>query len=276
MRQPAVTRESIERLTRLSARPQAIARVSTLLANSATSAATIAHEIGKDEVLSAKVLRVVNSGFCGFRTTIGDLAQALVLLGRDAMQMLVMTAAVLDLTDSTRPFVAGLWRHSVGTGAAAQLLARRVGIPRVEEVAVAGLLHDIGKLIIFQTCPAGHEAVEQIVAGRGCLRIEAEREALGVTHADVGGWLLQRWSLPPRLVVPVICHNDFQNAREFRDRTAVVHLADIVCRAKGIGDAGDSGVPVIDPEAWSVLGLSLDDLEEIAATVDTDVTVEAA
>jgi len=103
------------------------------------------------------------------------------------------------------------------------------------------------------------------VAERNCLQIEAEAEVLGVSHAEVGMWLLKKWSLPPNMIYPIAYHHAFHPRRDFADRTAVVHLADILCRAKGIGYPGDRRLPRLDPEAWQLLGLDLADVEEVCS-----------
>ena len=129
---------------------------------------------------------------------------------------------------------------------------------------MAGLLHDIGKVVITQVSPDEAAAIDERVEETGGLRIDAEREILGVTHSEVGGWLAEKWSLPDRLTCPVIFHNDFDPEQRFADRTAAVHVVDIACRARGFGFPGDLRVPVIDRRAWNLLGLSMSD---VAATL---------
>ena len=85
-------------------------------------------------------------------------------------------------------------------------------------------------------------------------------------------WLLKKWSLPAKLVYPVAYHNNFHPVRDYADRTAVVHLADVVVRAKGIGNGGDRHVPVIHAEAWKMLDLTMDDLAQISRALDAELT----
>ena len=259
-------RRQVNGLTNLATLPDSVRKVGSMIESGTGSAADFADEIGKDQVLSAKVLRLVNSGFCGFRSPVNTMSHAIVLLGIDSLRMLLYGTTVLDLADSAQ--MHGLWRHSLGTARAAGVLAERLELPKHEELAVAGLLHDIGKIVIAQVAPEKAKLIGERVDRTGGLQIDAEREVLGVTHLEVGGWLAERWSLPPRLTAPVIFHNDFDPEREFADRIAVVHIADIVCRARGYGAAGDDRVPTIDRKAWTLLGVSMTDVAAMLVEID--------
>jgi putative nucleotidyltransferase with HDIG domain len=182
-----------------------------------------------------------------------------------------MTASVLDIVDAMNQYMTGLWEHSLGTARAANALAERMQAQNPEEYALAGLLHDMGKVVIAQTFPAEHARIRARVAERNCLQIEAELETLGVTHPEVGMWLLKKWALPTKIVYPIAYHSNFHPRRDFADRTAVVHVADIVCRAKGIGYPGDNRIPQVNAEAWSMLRLKTSDLEAVCDQVEQEI-----
>ncbi len=267
----AAIRAKVEAITTVLTIPAVVSRITAMISTGTVSAAEIAEEIGKDQVLAARVLRLVNSAFYGFRQPITTISHAMVLLGLDVVKTLVMTASVLDIVDAMNQHMAGLWEHSLGTARAANALAERLAMDDPEECALGGLLHDMGKVVIAQTFPAEHARIRQMVAERGCLQIDAEMAVLGVTHADVGMWLLKKWSLPAKIVYPIAYHSNFHPRRDFADRTAIVHLADIICRAKGIGYPGDDRIPRLNPEAWGLLQLSMGDVEEVCAQLDREV-----
>lgn len=267
----AAIRAKVEAITTVLTIPAVVGRITAMISTGTVSAAEIAEEIGKDQVLAARVLRLVNSAFYGFRQPITTISHAMVLLGLDVVKTLVMTASVLDIVDAMNQHMAGLWEHSLGTARAANALAERLAMDDPEECALGGLLHDMGKVVIAQTFPAEHARIRQIVAERGCLQIDAEVDVLGVTHADVGMWLLKKWALPSKIVYPIAYHSNFHPRRDFADRTAIVHLADILCRAKGIGYPGDDRIPRLNPEAWGLLRLSMSDVEEVCAQLDREV-----
>ena len=262
----AYLRARVGKLSDLATMPQSVTAVAAMLDRSSASTAAIADEISRDQVISLKVFRLVNSGFCGFRTPISSIHHATVLLGIAALRMLLFSTALLTL--AARRSMMGFWKHSIGTARAAGLLAERVGLSKPEELAVAGLVHDVGKVVIDQVVPAKSAEIRRHVAASGGLQIDAERAVLGVTHAEIGGWLVERWRLPARLADPIVFHNDFDPAREHAERTAVVHLADIACRARGYGDPGDASIPTLDPRVWELLGLSVSDLAPIFIALD--------
>ena len=259
-------RTRVDKLTRLATMPHTVTRVASMIDSGSASTAQIASELAKDQVITMQVLKLVNSGFCGFRMPVTSISHATVLIGLDALRMLLFGTTLLTLEATRR--MRGFWAHSLGTARAAGVLAERAGLPKAEEIAVAGLLHDIGKVVIAQVAPAEAAAIDRVVEQKRVLRVDAEREVLGLTHQEVGGWLAAKWALPDRLTHPVVFHNDFDPDQSFADRTAVVHIADIVCRARGVGFPGDDRIPKIDGRAWDLLGLSMSDVASTLVELD--------
>jgi putative nucleotidyltransferase with HDIG domain len=261
-------RARVEGTTNISTIPDVVTKLRRMMDSPQVSAATVGDEISKDQVLAAKVLRLVNSGFYGFRTPITTITQAMVLLGFDVVKTLVLSASVLDILELMNKYLSGLWEHSLATARVSTMLAERLKLPNPEEVAVSGLLHDLGKVVIAQRFPAEHMQIRAIVSARNCLQIEAEREVMSATHPEIGMWLLKRWGLPSKLVYPIAYHALFHPGREFAARTAVIHLADIMCRARGYGYAGDNRVPAINREAWDLVKITMADVRDVYAQLD--------
>jgi putative nucleotidyltransferase with HDIG domain len=273
---PDVLRTKVERLVNIPAAPASIDRLSGILSSRSMSAIEVGEAIGEDQVLTAKALKIANSGFYGYRGSITTLTQATVVLGFNVVKTLVLTASALDVIDMMKTALDGLWEHSLATARASALLADRIGCMNPEEVAVAGLLHDLGKVVIAHVCPAEYAAIREMVTSGGALVHEAEHEILGVGHPEVATWLVRKWSLPSRLVYPITYHHAFHPSREFADCTAVVHVADVIARAKAIGNPGDRRLPAIDRGAWAVLGIDMDDVEDICLQLDVEFSEEAA
>src|SRR5512140_2374927 len=127
-------RAKVEAMTNIATIPDVLAKLRRVLDNPSMSAATVGDEISKDQVLAAKVLRLVNSGFYGFRTPITAITQAMVLLGFDVIKTLVLTAAVLDILELMKRYLSGLWEHSVATARVANAVAERLKLPNPEEI----------------------------------------------------------------------------------------------------------------------------------------------
>lgn len=268
----AAIRARVEGLTKVVTIPAGVDRIIAKINSGGATAAEIAADLGEDPVLAVKVLKLVNSGFYGFRHPITTITHALVMLGLDVVKNLVLTASVVDVVDAMNRMMAGLWLHSIGTARAASAIAECLDMPNPEEHALAGLLHDVGKVVIAQVFPADYGKITALVAERGCLQLDAEHEVLGVTHAEVGFWLLRKWSLPDTLVYPIAYHHSFHPRRDHADRTAIVHVADILCRALAIGYPGDRRIPPPHPEALALLDLSMPAIESICRQLDTDLS----
>lgn len=264
----AQVRARVEGTSNIATIPDIVAKLRRTMDSPSASAVAVGEEISKDQVLAAKVLRLVNSGFYGFRTPITTITQAMVLLGFDVVKTLVLSASVLDILELMNKYLSGLWEHSLATARVAHVLGERMGLPNPEEIAVAGLLHDLGKVIIAQRFPNENKEIREAVETRDCLQLEAEREILGVTHPEIGMWLLKKWGLPGKLVYPIAYHHAFHRSRDFADRTAIIHVADIVCRARGFGYAGDARLPILNREAWEFLKISMADVAAIYEQLD--------
>ena len=254
-------RRLVQKVTSLPTLPGIVTRITAMLDNPNTTAGEVGKEIAKDQVLSAKVLKLVNSGFYGFSQPISTIPHAMVLLGFNVVKTLVLSTSVLDMMSQS---FEGLWLHSLTCARTCGIIARYLDMDEPEEISVTGLLHDLGKVVLEAHMKEEFDRVVEIVENRNNLFYEAEKVVLdGVTHAYIGGWLLERWQLPSQLVEPIMHHHTFHPSRIHAAKTAVVHLADILIRAEGFGSGGDRRIPVLSWDAMDVLNLSTDDLQEI-------------
>ena len=132
------------------------------------------------------------------------------------------------------------------------------------DLLLAGVfLHDLGKVILRQTMEREFRRIANYVDRADMLFYQAEEKVLGVNHGEMGGWLLEKWALPPNLVEPIVDHHDFRPNRDYAEDTAILHLADILCRAQAFGSGGDRKIPRLAPSALETLKLTIDDVCEI-------------
>jgi putative nucleotidyltransferase with HDIG domain len=256
----------VEAMKSLPTLPGIFDKISRLMENSETAAEDIAKVISSDQALSAKILRVVNSAFYGFPGRISNVTHALIILGFDVVKGLILSTSVFDMM-LARGFD-GLWKHSLGCAMAAGVIARKIKDPNPEEVSVAGLLHDIGKVIIRIELPEESDLIDTVAAEKQILTYEAEEEILGFNHATVGKWVCQKWNLPNKLADPITYHDNPDLARLARKPTAIIHVANILVRGIGFGFPGDNMVPRIEPKAWESLNISDSLLVEIIGEMD--------
>jgi len=259
-------RNRIQRLKSLPTLPGIFEKITGLMESSDTAAEDVANLISCDQALSARVLRVVNSALYGFPGRISNVTHALIILGFDVVKGLVLSTSVFDMM-LARGFY-GLWEHSLGCATTAGVIARKTNTANPEEVSVAGLLHDIGKVIIRIELPEEASRIDELIGTRELSVYEAEEEVLGFNHATVGKWLSQKWNLPDKLSDPVTYHHSPALSRFAPRSTAIVHVADSIVRAMGFGCAGDNLVTQIDSNAWEMLEISDPILEEIIMEVD--------
>ncbi|MFP4528838.1 MAG: HDOD domain-containing protein [Candidatus Kapaibacterium sp.] len=196
-----VTRK-LESLSELPAIPHVISRVLDILDNPDTSAGQIARLIEQDQTLTARVLRVANSPFYGFSRRISTIDLAVVVMGTNAIKEIVMSLIIQRFfanigrgTFDVRDF----WKYSVFCGAAARLLARKMGYRLAGEAFVAGLMHDIGYLIMIEYFSNKFKKIRELQNSQSLSLCQAETEILGGTHAEIGAWLSEKWNLPAHL-----------------------------------------------------------------------------
>jgi HD-like signal output (HDOD) protein len=243
----------VERLGQLPTLPFVVERIIAMADRPDTSAEDLGRLIEKDQVLAAKVLRLANSPFYGFPARIASVSHAVVVLGLNVVKGLTLGATIFDLMKDAG--MDHLWRHSLGTAMTAHILAQHAGQRNTEEVFVAGLLHDLGKVVLFAKMPDLAKAVVGEARARDLSMQEAEQEVLGLTHADIAGWLAESWHLPIVLKEPMMFHHHPALARVAPKQTAIVHVADVLVKAMGCGSSGDELVPALSPDAWAAVGL---------------------
>lgn len=261
----AELRKLIKESKSLPTLPGIITKLSALEANPKSTSQEIARLIASDQILSAKVLRLVNSPFYGFSRRVSTVSNALILLGISVIKSLIMSTSIFEMMEKT---LLGLWEHSLATAVAANLVATRLELSDKEEISTAALLHDIGKVVIKVQMKDDYEKLLATAGERQLFSFEAEQELLGVNHAEVGRWLAESWFLPEKLIEPIACHHDLEKSVQFRNRTAVVHFADILVRARGFGAGVNELAPRLHPLVVSELRLDSLDLSSLLAELD--------
>ncbi|NTV96834.1 MAG: HDOD domain-containing protein [Thiobacillus sp.] len=199
----------MDNIHRLPSLPAVVNELILALSNEGLSVDQLAHGIEKDQALSARALRVANSPFYGMRKPVASIHDAIVVLGFRAVGSLVTTAALTEFFKT--PALAWFdqstfWRHSLGCGVCCRKLAGPAGL-EPEIGFTAGLLHDIGRLLLVVTCTREYEATVAWRDRHDALLLEAEREVLGIDHAEAGAALAQHWHFAPEIQAAVAAHH---------------------------------------------------------------------
>jgi putative nucleotidyltransferase with HDIG domain len=216
----------------------------------------LAKKIGQDQALVAKLLRVANSSFYGMQGKVASVQDALVVLGFRNMRTLVLAAALtgsLPKSQSAWFDEQLFWKHSLGVALAAKAFAGNVGI-NPDHAFTAGLLHDIGRLVLVTCFPEEYRVVVEATAGSDEFAVVVEASKLGVDHAAVGACLAERWKFVPTVSDAVRYHHQ-QSRPEAPLLVALVHVADVTAHALNLSGEADALVPPPDGVAWNRLGL---------------------
>jgi len=245
--------------------PGLIAKLGAIAENNKASAQEVARVVSMDPVLSAKVLRLVNSAFYGFSRRVSTVSNAIILLGVNVVKSLTISSSIFEIMEQN---IVGLWEHSMGVAVAANIIARELKLPEPEETSTVALLHDIGKVAIKIRLEDDYSRLTSLIKEKELSMAAAERELLGTDHAEIGERMARTWLLPEKLIEPIACHHNVEKSTVHRAKTSVVHIADVLIKASGFGLSGDDIVPQIQPVAWQKLGLTEDCLEQIIDKVE--------
>ncbi len=217
----------------------------------------LAKKVSHDQALTAKTLRLVNSSLYGLQVKVTTIQQAITYLGFQTTRNLITAAAV------TGCFAEGhcagfdhkaFWRHSIGTAVCGKILARHLHVNQ-DYAFTAGLLHDIGRLVLVTGFPQQYQQTLEFRAANDCYLLEAERTVLGVDHAAAGLALAAHWNFSDTMRLAIAGHHD-PEAPGAGFLAAIVHVADAIVHALDLVQDNDDLVPPVSPVVWTGLGLN--------------------
>ncbi len=233
-------------------------KIEEVISRPNTSMADIGKIVSQDPGLTVRLLRLVNSAFFNFPSKIETITQALVVIGTQQLRELVLATSIVNLFQGIPKDLVNMesfWRHSIACGLAARIMATYRNEPNAERFLIAGMVHDIGRLIMYKKI--GDLCRSTLIQSRtfGTPLFQAEKEVIGFDHCHIGRLLLQTWNLPKSLEEAVTYHHRPSLATHYPVEAATVHMADIFVNALQWGTSGSHDVPPLEPSAWDLLEL---------------------
>jgi putative nucleotidyltransferase with HDIG domain len=222
-----------------------------------------------DQALTAKILKIANSAFYGLRRQIQLVNEAINVLGFKTLKDIVIIASIRDVYKVFGLIEKKIWEHGVGVSFASGILTDFVPIVKKDEANLAGLLHDVGKIIINNNFPQEYANCMNIVNQNKINFLEVERELFGFDHAEVGGMLAEKWGFADELKTVILNHHNLEYIKKCEDLhekslLLIVALADSICTRLGVGYK-DSMPELIkdEPKIMSMLGLTERDYSNV-------------
>lgn len=245
--------------------PSVVFELNEVIANPISSADHIARVVNKSPSLTALLLRIVNSSFYGLPSKIDKVSHAVTLIGTREISGLALGISILSIFKNIPREMIDMYsflKHSLACGILSRILAAQKNFGQTEQLFVSGLLHDLGRLILYIYFAEESHNILSRARNNNKLLYEAEYDYLDCNHAQVGKQLMEQWKLPLILENNVLYHHNPSEAQQ-PIPAAIIHLADIIVNSLGIGSSGEKFVPPLDTAAWENLDLPLSSFETV-------------
>ena len=245
--------------------PAVVLELNEVIANPRSSAESIAQVVNKSPSLTAVLLKIVNSSFYGFPSKIDRVSHAVTLIGTREISELILGISILSIFKNIPRDIIDMYaflKHSLACGILARVLAAHLNSPNTEQLFISGLLHDLGRLILYIYFPKESHIIITRSRSQSQLLYNEEKEFLGCDHAQVGRQLMKQWNLPVLLENNVCYHHQPSHAQQPIPAT-IVHLADAIVNSLAIGSSGEKFVPPLDYAALNNLDLSPSSMKKL-------------
>ncbi|MCX6137696.1 MAG: HDOD domain-containing protein [Ignavibacteriales bacterium] len=252
-------RNEINRINEVVSFPTVVAEILDAMTDEKITTSKITRLIESDPALTTKMLRVANSPFYGLRGNVKSIQSAITMLGLDETGRLLLTyhmkARLISLNQQQNARLEALWKHSVTTATVSRMVASRYKFLTDGKEYTAGLLHDMGKLVLIQYFPETNPVIEQMIRERSLCDVDAEVQVASISHTSIGSQLGEKWRLPSEFVEVMRCHHDVRTSEQNPLLTAVVRFADLLCEQWGYG-VGEQpqGFTLAEDKAIRMLG----------------------
>lgn len=270
-----ITERLLNSVDKLPTLPTIYYAITEAMEDPRTSTEKLAGIIASDQVSAIKVLKVANSPFFGFRGRISTISEAVFYLGFNEIRNIIFSLTVIKYFSATAKVnnfpLADFWIHSISTGVASRIIGSATRESGIENYFLAGILHDIGKLVLVQYATDEYnKALELAMANNISIRA-AEQEVLRTDHTVIGNMLASKWKLPLVFQDAILYHHAPDAEDRNKKLVSAVHLANIMVKLLEFGKAGDDYIAKPQPGIWDELKLPEAFFTKILDQLDNDI-----
>jgi len=237
--------------------PSIVFKINEMLQDYDTSIKKLGKIIEKDPAMVTKILRLVNSSFYGFRSRIKSIPHAVIVLGFNTIKNAVVSVSIINTFSEKETYegfeITDFWKHSIAVAVTSRYLAEQSKLDSPDDCFVAGLLHDIGKVVLSQHFTELFGQVWELVKGNGLSFYEAEKKVLPTNHAQIGGYLAKKWQFPVSLIDSITYHHEITQTVPNLSQLIIVHTANNIVKNYQGSSERSAGRSSLDPEAKRIM-----------------------
>lgn len=258
----------LDYIDRMPGLPTTVTKIVELANNLGSSPKDLIQTIKLDPVLTARMLRLINSAYFGLPQKITSTTRAVILLGINTLKNLALSTSVMSAISVKKNIpefnIDTFWEHSLGCAVASKILAKKMRVDKnyYEEYFIAGLMHDIGKVLLIQYLPNDYAQVLKNSKKNNTPIIIEEQNLLGTTHAAIGALIGKKWELAENLIESIEEHHNPTFEGDSVKLKLAVHIADIFCNLKGFGLDMGGKYNFVSDNIWDIIEISQPECDE--------------
>ncbi len=258
--------KELNRIPDLPTLPVVAVKVNEMLQDRYVSVGVLSETIQKDQAMVSKILKLVNSAFYGFQSKIRTISHAITILGFNTVRNAIVSVGVVSAFSNRKLYggfdIKDFWTHSISTAVVGKHLAEKSRLASPDEVFVAGILHDIGKVVLAEYFADLFAKLWEKIHEKGVTFQEAEKEILPAGHAQIGGLLAKKWKLPLSLQGAITYHHGVGKTASDPDLVLLVHSSDCIVNRFSADNGNGLDTSELNPEGRKKLQLEIDDLPQ--------------
>lgn len=255
--------------------PNIVLKVNNLLKDQNSSIKELGKTIETDQAMVTKILRLVNSTFYGFRSKIRNIPHAIIILGFNNVRNALVSVSIIKSFSEKKGFegfeMKDFWKHSIAVAVISKYLSEETKLDAPDDCFVAGLLHDVGKVVLSQYFTELFGLVWKSIQEDGLSFYEAEKELLPANHVQIGAYLAKKWKFPASLIESMTYHHDIRKTVSNPDQLVIVHTANIIMNNYEADSTTSPDSSAIDPEAKRIMVRPLETLSEWFPDIVTEI-----